>query len=233
MEKEFYIKHVNTRMYVLICLVLLVLIFVGLEFSIRHFKYHLLLPFGLVIFTLCFMYFYKIILRKWFTSNIKISFSEKNTITLESNEEDTTYSLAQLKKYKIDYRKPNFYVFEMVTISNTKFRYKFEGENNSVMFLDKFNELVIKYNSQVDEDKKIQLIPPFETTKLNQNIINISGILLIIAFCFHVYYSAVTSIGSFLIGINYYLSSISLRKEKNKFLEHLKSSNTIGSFEKK
>lgn len=159
-------------------------------------------------------------------------FISDNTILLfEKEENKISYSLNELKNYKIEYRSTRFYVFQITTISDSKLRFKCYSEENSIIFLDRFNELVKNHNNNNEYEKRIDLIPPFEATDLNQRIVNLTGILLAITFCLHIYYSATTSILSFFGGLGYYLSAIKIRKSQIKFFEHLKSGNSISSFE--
>jgi hypothetical protein len=162
-----------------------------------------------------------------------IFIADNSILLFEKEEKKITYALNELKNYKIEYRSTRFYVFQITTISDSKLRFKCHSEENSINFLDRFNELVKNHNNNNEYEKRIDLIPPYEATDLNQRITNLIGILLAITFCLHLYYSATTSIFTFFGGLSYYLSAIKIRKSQIKFLEHLKSQNSIATFKEK
>lgn len=96
MTQEFHLKIVFTRLYVFICLVLLLLIFSGVANS--FFRNGKILTGGLILFTVVFIYYNKKILTAWFTRNMTIFISDNNILLFEKEEKKITYTFNELVK---------------------------------------------------------------------------------------------------------------------------------------
>lgn len=175
-------------------IVVLFLIFI----TIYNFKYQALQLLCLILFILPLVLIKKLI--KYFTFEIEIITTDKSlSFSIKERHKDfTDIQLSEIKQYKILFVNRRFADIIIYWDKNRKSEYSFLREkvdDNKISgndLIEKIHCIILKHNSILDVNDKIELLPSFYASNFGVYTILFMIILFIIAVILHIIYSIKT-----------------------------------------